>query len=304
MLLIFFIFVFMTKFNNRNRTERPASIINHVLHCSVIYTAFRLQVLLVNLSGNFEKNTGTNCYLAHSLIKCNWNLNSIITSNFIKVNLSNIKYFRPQHKYNMPSESYLYSFISSDIVNLHIPDYSCFRFEHPSNKKSMAFLIYYKSALPKSKIETIFLPEFTSVKLKPARKIWRFLSFYRTLAQIQVELEEFSEIVYSILDYVAQNNPFKVIVEVIQCQVKKNGILMTLSFEDSKIDFLTSTFDLHQIINQPKHVMKTSSPTIDLMFTSQPNLVTESDIHSLLHENCHHQIALDIAVKCSIRPAL
>ena len=130
------------------------------------------------------------------------------------------------------------------------------------------------------------------------------MSFYRTLAQIQVELEEFSEIVYSILDYVAQNNPFKVIVEVIQCQVKKNGILMTLSFEDSKIDFLTSTFDLHQIINQPKHVMKTSSPTIDLMFTSQPNLVTESDIHSLLHENCHHQIALDIAVKCSIRPAL
>ena len=38
------------------------------------------------------------------------------------------------------------------------------------------------------------------------------MSFYRTLTQIQVELEEFLEIVHSILDHLAQDNPFKVIV--------------------------------------------------------------------------------------------
>ena len=31
---------------------------------------------------------------------------------------------------------------------------------------------------------------------------------------------------------------------------------------------------------------------IGLIFTSQPNLVIESGVHSLLHENCHHQIIL------------
>ena len=29
---------------------------------------------------------------------------------------------------------------------------------------------------------------------------------------------------------------------------------------------------------------------IDFLFTSQPNLVMESGVHSSLHQNCHHQI--------------
>lgn len=75
----------------------------------------------------------------------------------------------------------------------------------------MGVLIYYKIALPKKKIEIIFLPESICFKRKRKRKIWIFLSFYRTLTQIQVELEEFSETVYSILDHLAENNKFKVI---------------------------------------------------------------------------------------------
>ena len=29
---------------------------------------------------------------------------------------------------------------------------------------------------------------------------------------------------------------------------------------------------------------------IDFLFTSQPNLVMESGVHSSLHQNCHHQL--------------
>ena len=47
----------------------------------------------------------------------------------------------------------------------------------------------------------------------------------------------------------------------------------------SKINFLTSTFLLHQIVNEPTHVMKTSSCN-DLIFTSELNLVIESGVHS------------------------
>ena len=36
--------------------------------------------------------------------------------------------------------------------------------------------------------------------------------------------------------------------------------------------------------------MNSSSSCIDLIFTSQTNLVTESAVHSSLHANCHHQI--------------
>ena len=36
--------------------------------------------------------------------------------------------------------------------------------------------------------------------------------------------------------------------------------------------------------------MQNSSSCIDLIFTSQPNIVIESGVHPSLHPNCHHQI--------------
>ena len=57
----------------------------------------------------------------------------------------------------------------------------------------------------------------------------------------------------------------------------------------SKIDLLTSTFGFHQIINEATFLNNFSS-CIDLIFTSQLNLVTELGVHFSLYENCHHQI--------------
>ena len=55
-----------------------------------------------------------------------------------------------------------------------------------------------------------------------------------------------------------------------------------------KIDTITSQFGLQQIINELTYLTSNSSSYIDLIFTSQPNLVMGS--HSSLHPNCHHQI--------------
>ena len=62
------------------------------------------------------------------------------------------------------------------------------------------------------------------------------------------------------------------------------------SYEDSKIEGITSQFVLQQLINEPTHHSRESPSCIDLIFTSQPNLVMESGLYSLLHEDCHHQI--------------
>ena len=50
--------------------------------------------------------------------------------------------------------------------------------------------------------------------------------------------------------------------------------------EGSKIDIVTSTFGFHQIIKEATHILNNSSSCIDLIFTSQLNLVTESGVHS------------------------
>ena len=64
------------------------------------------------------------------------------------------------------------------------------------------------------------------------------------------------------------------------------------SYECSKIDDITSQFGLQQLINEPTYLVAYSSSCIDLIFTSQPNLVMEFGVHSSLHPNCHHEITL------------
>ena len=61
-------------------------------------------------------------------------------------------------------------------------------------------------------------------------------------------------------------------------------------FEGSELDFLTSQLGLSQIIKELTHILDNSRSCIDLVFTSQPNMVIDSGGHASLHTNCHHQI--------------
>ena len=43
------------------------------------------------------------------------------------------------------------------------------------------------------------------------------------------------------------------------------------------------------MINEPTHLVESSSSCIDPIFTSQPNLITESGVHPSLHPNSRQQ---------------
>ena len=60
--------------------------------------------------------------------------------------------------------------------------------------------------------------------------------------------------------------------------------------DGSKTDSPSTTHGLHKLIYQPAHLILTFFTCIDLIFTDQPNLVSNSGVHSFLHKNCHHQI--------------
>ena len=61
------------------------------------------------------------------------------------------------------------------------------------------------------------------------------------------------------------------------------------SHNGSMIDAVTSNYGLHQLIQEPTHILNSSSSFIDLIFTSQSNLGMESGVYSSLHPSCHHQ---------------
>ena len=93
------------------------------------------------------------------------------------------------------------------------------------------------------------------------------------------------------LDLASKKNPFLIVVlgdfndKLIQWHDKHSSTSEGISSEN-----ITSQFGLHQIINEPTHILENSSSCIDLIFTSQPNLSVESRTQPSLHPNCHHQI--------------
>ena len=68
---------------------------------------------------------------------------------------------------------------------------------------------------------------------------------------------------------------------------RKNDIT---SHEGSIVDAVTSNYGLYQLIQESTHITNSSSSCIHLTFTSQPNLVMDSGVHSSPHPNCHHQV--------------
>ena len=61
------------------------------------------------------------------------------------------------------------------------------------------------------------------------------------------------------------------------------------NIEGARLESITSFYGLHQIINEPTHILPSSSSCIDLIFTNQPNMITNSGVPPSLHRNCHHQ---------------
>ena len=93
------------------------------------------------------------------------------------------------------------------------------------------------------------------------------------------------------LENMVQTNPF-LVVAIGDFNAKSSNWFChdKTNFEGDAIENLTPQFGLHQAIKEPTHILDTSSLCIDLIFTSQPNLITESGVHSSLHSNCHHSI--------------
>ena len=60
--------------------------------------------------------------------------------------------------------------------------------------------------------------------------------------------------------------------------------------EGAQLDSVTSLYGTKQLISEPTHILQQSSSCIDLIFTSQSNIVMDSVADSSLQRKCHHQM--------------
>ena len=134
------------------------------------------------------------------------------------------------------------------------------------------------------------MQECINFEIKVKDKLCNFISLYRSPNQSQDNFESFINNLEYNLDSFMVNNPF---LTVILGDFNAKSSLWynnVTTYEGSKTDGVTSQFGLQQIIKEPTHFIGDSSSCIDLIFTTQPNLVMESGVHSSLHANYHHHI--------------
>ena len=162
------------------------------------------------------------------------------------------------------------------------------RADHPSNIKKGGVCIYYRNFLPLKLVNIHYLNESITFEIKLGDKVCNFVSLYMSPNQSEEDFENFCNNLELTLDAVSATNPF-LIVAIGDFNTKSSNWYTgdTTTFEGSKI---TSQFGLQQIINEPTHIQGQSVSCIDLIFSSQRNLVMSLGSHSSLHQNCHHQI--------------
>ena len=122
-------------------------------------------------------------------------------------------------------------------------------------------------------------------------KICNFMSLYWSPSQSPNTFQDFVGKVELNLDKIAKKSSYLLVV-LGDFSVKSSYSYKhdKAAYEGSKIDVITSQFGLQQLIKEPIHILTDSSPCIDLLFNSQPNLVIELGVHFPLHQNGYHQI--------------
>ena len=211
------------------------------------------------------------------------------------IKLSLLRTHASTHKFDVIciSETYLNSDTSTVDENLEIGGYTLIRADHPSNTKQGGIGIYYKHSLAFRLLDICYLDKCINFETSVGGKLSNFISLYHLPSQSPDVFEKFAINFELNLDKIANKNPYLIVI-LGDFNAKSSNWYKhdTTIYEGSKINAITSQFGLKQLIQETPHSLNDSSSCIDLIFTSQPNLVMESGVHSPLHQNCHHQLIL------------
>ena len=257
------------------------------------FFSYQIYMFLITilLSWDIELNPGPPTNIGQNLSVFHYNVNSLSVHNLSKISL--IKAFNAIHHFDIIfiSETFLDSSFSSDLRELTIENYTMVRNDHPNNVKRGGVCVYYKSCLPICILNTSILNECVALSIEHDKKEIIFLSVYRSPSQSPDEFNKFLQNFENIIQNFYSKQPF--LITILGDFNAKSSNWYTgdrTTQEGFQIDSLTSFYGLTQLIKEPTHITNTSTSCIDLIFTSQPNLVTHSGVYSSLYGSCKHQI--------------
>ena len=207
---------------------------------------------MITLNWDIELNPGPKRNAAQTFSICHWNLNSICEHNFAKLSL--LRAYVSVHKFDIIclSETYLDS--SIDHKSLEISGYYLIHSDHPSNKKRGGICMYYKNFLPLKLTGGRLLDECVAFDLIISNKLCSFVALYGSPSQSQDDFATFSDNFEMNLDLVSKKNPFLLVGD-FNAKLSQWHDKDSSTSEGISVENVTSQFGLHQIINEPTHIL-------------------------------------------------
>ena len=193
------------------------------------------------------------------------------------------------------SETLLNSSLQNDDHNLVLNGNKLVRADNPSALKRGGVSIYFKESLPIKVLNITNLHECLVCELSLNGRRSYIVSLYRSPSQSSDEYDHF---IKAFEQFIAHLTSFK-----------PHLLLLTGDFnarssswwpgdvdniEGTRLESITSFYGLHQINNEPTHILPSSSSCIDLIFNNQPNMITDSGVYPSHHQICCHQIIFAI----------
>ena len=244
------------------------------------------------MSGDIETNPGPVSTNLQSLSICHWNLNSITTENFIKIPI--LQAYLTTHKFDIVclSETYLDSTFSNDDSRLNLNGYTLLRDDHPLDVKRGGVCVYYKNHLLLTRISGMStLKECLVCELKIGKKRFFIVALYRSPSQSIEEFSNFKIKLEQTIININNNNPYiSIFIGDFNARNANWWEGDPDNYQGLDLEEIFTHYGLQQIINSPTHILPNSASCIDLLFSSQPNLITDSGVHASLFPRCHHQI--------------
>ena len=167
------------------------------------------------------------------------------------------------------------------------------RSDHPSGSKRGGVCVYYKENLPfVNRRDITFLDECVVGEIRINNKKCFVTCIYRSPNQTQDEINIFLSNYDKICSSIALENPFCSFL-IGDFNAKCTSWWSNGSNNPCGLDLfnLNNLLGYTQLIREPTNLEPNKSPScIDLLFASQPNIVSESGVHPSLYTMCHHQI--------------
>ena len=190
-------------------------------------------------------------------------------------------------------ESHLTSNVDEN--DIKIDGYSFKRFDNRNDDARGGVIVYHKSSLPCiSKPDLTKLDETLVLQVKVGSKKCFLTCIYcnpSSLNNSKNKVEEFTNGLDKTLDNINGKNPY-INIAIGDLNAKNTAWWGEISdYPGEAISGTTTLHGLHEIINQPTHFYPGKRPLcIDLIFCSQPNLISESGVLPSLLPQCHHHI--------------